>query len=262
MKQIIGMIGIIFWIVGCASTSRFSKTVFSPQNFLENQAKREDELQNIQGKLRVRYLVKDKALSGQGRLMVENGKSRFELSDPMGRVRFWMVSDESETFAVYEDEKTAYLSTDSGKSYHLKWFGFDLTTKELQQLWAGILPRKWRDQKETVWDSLNEKFAEAKTHLGKDAIRFQVNKETGLVSQIDWEGPSKKIKFIVSDFDACCSSSKGEKLLGHNVRVFLTTEPDQVELEWEELNIPNEKLNPLIFSKKLPRGTKVVRLEK
>jgi outer membrane biogenesis lipoprotein LolB len=261
MKDVIVLLLVFLGVEGCATAPRTAETELNLESFLKKQTQREIELSNIQGKIRVRFQLKNKTLIGEARFLREDGKSRFELSDPMGRVRYWIVSDEKESLAYYEDEKKAYLSADSGRDYHLKSFGLELTTQDVQSLWVGILPKSWREEGKISWGNEQGEF-EGKIKVKTDEIRFRVAKDSGLITQVNWAGPNKKIRFVITDFDACCSTESGEKVLGHDVKVFLTTEPDRVELEWEELNVLKEKQNPLKFSKSLPKATKVVRLEK
>ncbi|NDD03685.1 MAG: DUF4292 domain-containing protein [Proteobacteria bacterium] len=184
----------------------------------------------------------------------------WKVSDPMGRVHYWLIGDSLGTLAFYDAEKTAYQSGKEGRTYFRKFFGINLSWTELENLWMGILPPAWRAQLTGDWTSKEGSF-EGKIRNDKELINFQVSEKNGELQQVLWRTENKLIEILFTDFDACCSREGVQTQLGHSVSIKLPSRSDKIELEWEELNLLVEEPNPLGFSRKISARIKRVDLE-
>jgi|688.fasta_scaffold46180_8 hypothetical protein len=263
MKTLIYLL-LLTTLLSCSSLSTKKELLPAQEitiaSFLKSQSEREGELSEVRGKLHLRYKVGKQAISGQARFIKTLEKSRLEVSDPMGRVRYWLLADSEGTLAYYEPEKAAYSSKGEGRSYFKKFFGLNLSSKELEGLWIGILPQSWRKQNVSAWN-FRSPFYEGKLSLDQQDISFKVSAHTQQLSEVAWFSSGKKVQIEFSDFDACCSRNGAESLLGHSVVIYLPTQSDKIELEWEELDILADAPNPLGFSRGLVRGTKLILLD-
>lgn len=261
MKTIYLTIGGVLALSGCASFTPKNGVSYDLTGFIREQEIRANALSSVEGKLQIRYQIKGQSLSGNARMAIENEKSRLEVSDPVGTLRYWFVANQEEATAFYQDDKTAYLSNDGGKSYLRKMFSLELNAQELNGLWMGILPTKWRNRIQSSWD-LEEEGYHGKIQIEDQLVDFWVNSENGLLTQLSWDRSGKRIKLKINDFDACCFFEGRQSVLGHHVVLSLPEQTGQIVLDWIELNRSQEKQNPLRFEKTLPKGTQLIQLKK
>ncbi|NBT59801.1 hypothetical protein EBT16_13555, partial [bacterium] len=235
---------------------------FTLEQFLLEQEQRDHALTSVEGKLRVRYAVKQGSFAGAAKLIKYEHQSRFEVSDPMGRVRYWIIGDPKNILAFYESDKTAYLSSEGGKNYFRRFYGMALDWEELLSLWMGILPASWRKNVGDSWDYSEGSYKGVVRDRTNHSVSFEVSEEKRQLIRLVFKQDKNEIQVSLNDFDACCAQGKKESILGHGVEIKLPKSSEKIELEWEELNILEQIPNPLVFSKKLPGGIKLVNLEK
>lgn len=260
------LFGLVIWILGACAPIKIIESPrpgsFTLEEFLKEQSKREQDLSAVEGKLRVRFSTRQGAVSGAAKFIKYNEQSRFEVSDPMGRVRYWLVGQSKRVFAFYETERTAYFCGEEGEQYFQKFYGIRLKWPELQNLWLGILPKSWRENLAGLWEYQSGAYR-GRIKQKKDlTIDIEISEKNHLLSRIVFKGDKKNSEFKFSDFDACCSREKTESVLGHGVEINLPDPSEKIELEWEELNILGYVPNPDVFSENLPKGSKIIKLEK
>lgn len=263
MKKLLWFL-LLTGLLSCSSLSPKKELLPAPEltleSFLDSQAERERELSEVRGRLHLRYKLGKQAISGQGRFIKTREKSRLEVSDPMGRVRYWLLTDSEGTLAYYEPEKAAYSAKGEGRTYFKKFFGLPIASKELEGLWLGVLPSSWRKQIDSSW-RFNTSFYEGRLSGENLNVEFKVSAHSRQLSEVSWISSGRKVQIAFSDFDACCSRRGAESILGHSVVINLPTQSDKIELEWEELEVLSEVPNPLGFSRDLVRGTKLILLD-
>lgn len=246
--------GVAILILGSCASLKTVETLAPPislEEFLKEQDLREQRLTSVEGKLQFRYSVKRDSFSGSAKFVKTNQQSRFEVSDPMGRVRYWLLGDPMGVLAFYETDQIAYSASEGGRNYFKRFFGMGLTWEEFQNLWIGILPKAWRKNLMADW-----------TYQSKnESIAIQVSNRNRQLSRILFKQNQTEIQMAFDDFDACCAQEKTESILGHSVEIKLADRNEKIELEWDELNILGQAPNPAGFSRKLPARVKVVNLD-
>ena len=261
MKNLFLQLVVFLSLMGCASLTNKVEMNYSISDFIREQERRELTLSAVEGRLQIRYQLQGQSLAGNARFVLENDRSRLEVSDPVGTIRYWFVVNQNEAAAFYEDDKLAYLSSNGGASYLKKMFSLELTAHELNGLWMGVLPKSWRIRIQPQGE-MDSGDIRGKISLEDGVVDFWVSPKNGVLTQLSWATSGKKIKLIYSDFDACCSFEKNQSILGHHVVLHLPEQSDQIVLDWIELNRSTEKQNPRRFEKNLPKGTKVIQLKK
>jgi len=264
MKTLVFLLGMLT-VGACAPLKIHERTPSRPlsrDEFLLEQTRREEKLTSVEGKLHVRYSIKQGSFSGDARFIKHEGQSRFEVSDPMGRVRYWLIGDPMGILAFYDSDQIAYSAGDGGRNYFRKFFGMTLTCQELENLWTGVLPKTWREKMTETW--LND----------SGVYRGQIEKEKGQLIQFEVSENNREIKRVFlnqeknsfevtfDDFDSCCAQGGTELILGHAVAIKLPDPAEKIELEWDVLNILGQTPNPLSFNKKLGGRVKVISLDK
>lgn len=240
-------------LLACSSLSSLNKanfTIEAQKELSETQVNRETVMNRIIGSLQFRFYEKGTSFSGTGKLVKFDSKSRLEVSDPMGRIRFWLVGDEQGALAYYQPDQRAYSAGQGGAPYFKKFFGIALGWKEFQSLWLGVLPSKWRRDKQKRYEVLdsNKKIFIQISDQSSQVVGIKIEQEEGV-----WE-----MQF--SDFDACCSAQGEELQLAHNVEIKLPGQDHKITIEWDEVNILESAPNPAGFLRKLPRNTKLLNL--
>ena len=255
----------ILMIEACAPLKThedLSQILLSREEFITGQVRREEALSKVDGKMQVRYSVKQGSFSGGARFIKYQDQSRFEVSDPMGRVRYWLIGEPAAILAYYGSDQIAYSAGEGGRSYFQKFFGINLTCQELENIWMGILPKAWREKIGAIWNEDSGVY-QGQIEKEKDQlIYFEVSKKTRQVLRVFSKQVNNQFEITFSDFDSCCSQGGAESVLGHSVSIKLPNPSEKIELEWDELNILGQAPNPLSFNKKLPGRVKVINLDK
>ena len=259
MKDLLKLFFLCALISGCASIKTHTPLSLSVEKFVSQQKKRGSVLDGVSGLLQVRYTLRNLSMAGGAKWVKFKNRSRFEVSDPMGRVRYWLLKDAQTSIAFYETEKQAYLAEQDGFLYFKKFFNLPLSHEDVLKLWVGILPDSWLQKLPSHWESERSGY-QARIELESGSVSFNVSDQNGLLSEIHWKSGSREIRVSYSDFDACCATDQGESTLAHVVVIKLPDASEKIELEWEELNILDQAPNPLAWSRKLPKGTRTIRL--
>lgn len=232
----------------------------SLQNFLQDQKVRVQTLEKAQGKAHIRFSDSKNSVFGESRLVRFLDRTRLDIKDPMGRIRFWILGDEEGLLIYEEDIQTAWRTSRESPLFFRKRFGIDLSWKELQELWLGILPRSWLAGKEPIWEKKSDIYEGVL--VGKMPIRFWVDENSQQLMKIFWNYQKRDYQIVFSDWDACTALEGQKKLLAHRVEMNLPGELSKFELEWEELNLLEEIPNDLNFKRALPKGTRLIPLVK
>ncbi|MFM8268830.1 MAG: hypothetical protein ACKN9V_01465, partial [Pseudomonadota bacterium] len=252
-------------LASCASLkpveNQLSKDL-SREDFLKEQQLREDALGAVTGKLQVRYSVKRGSFMGAAKFVKTDRESRFEVSDPMGRTRYWLIGDLEGILAYYETDQVAYTAGEGGKKYFEEFFGMRLTWKEIENIWMGILPRKWRENLEEKWMYDTGIYRGLIRQENKEPIHLEISAKTRQVNRIQMKRGVQEVQIVFSDFDACCAYERGDSILGHSVEIKLPDPSEKIGLEWEELSILEQAPNPVLFSRKLLGRVKMINLDK
>jgi outer membrane biogenesis lipoprotein LolB len=239
-----------------------SQIPLSREEFIRGQVRREEALSAVEGKMQVRYSVKQGSFSGGARFIKHQGQSRFEVSDPMGRVRYWLIGEPEGILAFYDSDQIAYSASDGGRSYFQKFFGMNLTGLELEAIWMGILPKVWRENINKMWNDDSGVYRGQIEKKNGPLIYFEVSRRNQQVTRVYSKQIKNEFEITFSDFDSCCAQGGAESVLGHSVSIKLPDPSEKIELEWDELNILGQAPNPLSFNKKLSDRVKVVNLDK
>jgi hypothetical protein len=264
MKALIFSI-VIAMVGACAplkTHDELSQIPLSREEFIRGQVRREEALSAVEGKMQVRYSVKQGSFSGGARFIKHQGQSRFEVSDPMGRVRYWLIGEPEGILAFYESDQIAYSAGEGGRSYFQKFFGLNITGQELENIWMGILPKKWRESISETWNYDSGVYRGQIEKAEGQVIYFEVKRKTQQLSRVFSTQVKNEFEISFSDFDSCCAQGRSESILGHSVSIKLPDPSEKIELEWDELNILGQAPNPLIFNKKLSGRVKVINLDK
>lgn len=237
----------------------------SRAEFLKDQNLREKSLSSVEGKLQVRYSLQRNSFSGEARLIKTAQLSRFEVRDPMGRVRYWLIGDPMGVLAFYETDHAAYSAGQGGENYFQQFFGMKLTWEELEDLWMGVLPKFWRDRMSETWISESGFYRGEIRPEKNPPVVFEVSAKTRQLNRLQFKQNKTAIEIVFSDFDACCAQGSTQSILGHSVEIKITDsdeKDEKIELEWDELNILGHTPNPAAFDRKLPSGVKITNLDK
>jgi len=250
------VLGVFFvFILGACSTKQVKKgfSLGKPtfEQFLQDQQSREKYLEQIQGKIQIRYEGNEGSMTGNGKILKYQNQSRIEISDPMGRVRYWLLGDLDGTLAFYQTENKAYSASQGGVPYFRKFFGIALSWKEFQNLWMGVLPTQWRKKLQS-----NFQLSEP----GRK-ISVEISDQSGQISAVKIDDLKNPWMMTLSDFDACCSFQGRELLLAHNIEIKIPGKDSKIGIEWEEANILDEAPNPVGFLRKLPKRTSLIELK-
>jgi outer membrane biogenesis lipoprotein LolB len=244
----------LLMMAGCSSLSslkkqkRISVTI---EDFLKDQEKREKTISRIQGSLQIRFYNSEGSMTGGGKLVKYDSQSRLEISDPMGRVRYWLLGDPQGILAYYQNEQKAYSSGSGGTAYFRKFFGVALTWREFQDLWLGVLPLRWREK-----ISLDYEVGDQNTQ-----VFIQRSDVTGQVSSVRLKQDSEFWEMAFTDFDACCSANGQDLQLAHSLTLKIPGQESKIGIEWEEIKVLEETPNPAGFLRKLPQKTKLTDLK-
>lgn len=233
----------------------------SREEFVRGQVQREESLSAVEGKMQVRYSVKQGSFAGGARFIKYQGQSRFEVSDPMGRVRYWLIGEPLGILAFYDSDQVAYTAGAGGRSYFQKFFGMNLTSQELENIWMGILPKAWRENIGSMWINESGSYRGLIQKEKNQSIYFEVSGKNQQLNRIFSSQEKNHFEITFSDFDSCCAQNGSESVLGHSVSIKLPDPSEKIELEWDELNILEQAPNPIIFSKKLSGRVKVINLD-
>lgn len=259
MKALLRLFILCAVISGCASVKTHTPVSLTVEKFVSEQKKRGSALDGVTGLLQVRYALRNLSMAGGAKWVKFKNRSRFEVSDPMGRVRYWLLKDAQTSLAFYETEKQAYLAEQGGFLYFKQFFNLPLSHEDVLKLWVGILPASWLQKFPSNWESDRSGY-QARIELESGTVIINVSDQNGLLSGIRWKLGSREIQVQYSDFDACCATEQGESTLAHVVVIKLPDASEKIELEWEELNVLDQAPNPLAWSRKLPKGTRTIRL--
>lgn len=252
--KLVFVIFLSFLLSGCVSSPSVSKAKESSkvlQNFLQSQKKREKVVSRIFGKLQFRFQQEQNSFPGLGKLVKFDSKSRLEVSDPMGRVRYWLLGDDTGVLAYYQAEQKAYSAAQGGVPYFKKFFGVSLTWREFQDLWLGVLPKKWRKENEYKYEITDS----------EKKISIQLSDQSSQVVDVKIDQEREIWEMHFSDFDACCSSDGEELQLAHSLEIKIPSQETKITIEWEEANVLEEAPNPAGFVRKLPPKTTVIDLK-
>jgi len=244
----------LFLMAGCASQSPIKKSKSYSGNladFLKDQEKREKIISRIQGGLQIRYRNLEGSMAGGGKIVKYDSQSRLEISDPMGRVRYWLIGDLDGVLAYYQNEQKAYSAGLGGIAYFRRFFGVSLTWKEFQDLWLGVLPLRWREK-------INNEFELTDQN---NRVFVQRSDVTGQVSAVKLKQNSEFWEINFSDFDACCSANGQELQLAHSLELKIPSQESKIGIEWEEVKVLEGTPNPAGFLRKLPQKTKLIELK-
>jgi len=230
------------------------------EEFQKEQEERSKILSQVQGKARIRYASSKHSLFGEVRFNRFLENARFEVRDPMGRIRLWVINDAEGLLAYEDDSRTAWKAAPKSDSYLKKLYGIRLTWEEIQDLWGGILPKSWREKMGSEWRWNSGQYEGALTS-GEKRIRFQVDPNSRQVTQVLLETGKQLTQLDFNDWDACSALEAQKSLLAHRVVVNLLNESSKFELEWEELSLLEKNFNPWGFKRELPKGTRLVSLD-
>lgn len=239
-------------VSGCSSLSSVKQPKpMSLKNFLQEQELREKVVSRVLGKLQFRFQQGKESFSGSGRLVKFDSKSRLEVSDPMGRVRYWLLGDEEGALAYYQTEQKAYSAPDGGAPYFRRFFGVLLHWKEFQNLWLGVLPEKWRKDARGSYEIRDS----------QQKVSIHTSDELSQVLGVKIEQGKEVWDLQLSDFDACCSTNGKELQLAHSLTIKIPSQETEIGIEWEEVNVLEEAPNPAGFLRKLPKKTAIIKLK-
>lgn len=241
-------------MAGCSSLSSLKKSKRisgTLEDFLKDQEKREKVISRIQGSLQIRFYNSEGSMTGGGKIVKYDSQSRLEISDPMGRVRYWLLGDLQGVLAYYQNEKKAYSSGTGGTAYFRKFFGVALTWREFQDLWLGVLPLRWREKINADYEVGDQ----------NSEVSIQRSDVTGQFSSVRLKRDSEVWEMGFSDFDACCSANGQELQLAHSLELKIPGQESKIGIEWEEVKVLEETPNPAGFLRKLPQKTKLVELK-
>lgn len=256
MKFWITLAGLL--LVGCVSTKTAPLRALSQAEFLNAQATRSEVMERLRGTALLRYQVNGKALNGKAAFIRAVEGMRLEVRDPVGTLRYFLVGRESEARAYYQDEHVIYKDARKGAAYFERFFGWPMQLSQFSALLLGILPAEWR-QSSGTWSAVGTSFeGRFQSESGPLGVRVAAN---GLLERVELESGGRRFVIEYSDFDACCSSQGRQAELAHTVRVVLPKPGEQIEIEWDHLDVIQGASNPRWFELDSPRGARNIQLK-
>lgn len=260
----------VFFISGCTSLS--PPVTLKPQDtqkiwslFWNNQIRKRQVTQAIQGKIHLEMRDKKQSLSGVGSFYSDNQGMRLELRDPLGRTQFISILKGKKLFAAYYPaQKTVYFDGSQGQNYLSEFLGLKINFYELRDLWLGILPFS---RAEAKLEQMSPTQAEGQSLVlikarGLD-LEALIESESGEILNLRWKASGMIADFEFAEFARCCEEQLSQNELPRIARsTFLKVEEQksELDLEWEQI-IPAIKNTEGIFSLKIPRGTKRILLK-
>jgi len=263
---VFGWIWLITGLTGCAHRPPKVPTGLRPQSFWADQKFRRVFLTKLNGKLSMRYTGKSERVSGKGLVVSElPERTRLELRDPLGRVRYLAALSGASLTVFYPSEKIAYLDGEAGTRYLKKFLGVELPFENLVELFVGILPERFHPKALDNWDwdaSLGAYVGTGRSSGGR--VTVAVDPDLAILRRLTLEISGETLVVDYADPEPCCENSKKKEKLPIQLAAVVTVTQSRtknaMEVEWDKLRVFEDPYNTDVFRLVLPEDVKKVPL--